>query len=325
MAHRAPPASLARFFGPLAPRRETTEEPEALMHSSRRAHPSTPRPRRSLAPLLLICTLPPGLPAAADFGRLAALLDVGGGSFEGQTLAGRPQGEGRLEWADGRVFVGEFFDGVPDGKGELTWPDGMRYRGPVVAGQIEGEARVEFADGRRYRGPFVNGMPEGLGTFRWPDRSRYTGEYVAGQRHGWGEYKGASGERYVGGFARGARHGQGTLIAADGTLFRGNFRSGQLHGFGVRVSPKGRRLNLEYWENGALVTRDAIRQSTDCHLDHGAQRWMVQGTDCENGRAHGVGNAVSTDGLLFIRDGRFDQGRLVAGRPLSLGQPQDVR
>jgi hypothetical protein len=29
--------------------------------------------------------------------------------------------------------------------------------------------------------------------------------------------------------------------------------------------------------------------------------------------------------MLFIRDGRFDQGRLVAGRTVSLGQPEDVR
>lgn len=291
------------------------------MHASTPAAVAADRSTGYLARLLMLLALLPWVPAAADFERLGATLDAGTGAFEGQALNGRPHGDGRMEWPDGRVYEGEFFDGLPDGDGELTWPDGMRYRGPVVAGRVEGEGRVDFPDGRRYRGPLLNGVPDGLGSFRWPDKSRYTGEYVAGQRHGWGEFKGADGARYVGGYARGARHGQGTLIAADGTLFRGEFRAGKLHGYGVRVSPKGRSLTLEYWERGALVSREPIRRSTDCHLDHGDQRWMVQGTDCENGRAHGLGNAVSTDGMLFIRDGRFDQGRLVAGRTVSLGQP----
>ncbi|MEE4300655.1 MAG: hypothetical protein V2J24_14550 [Pseudomonadales bacterium] len=295
------------------------------MQPSRRFRFTRIRSRQSFAPLLMILTLLTGLPAAADFERLTATLDTSTGSYEGQNLNGSPHGEGRMEWSDGRVFEGEFFDGQVDGEGELTWPDGMRYRGPVVTGRIEGEARVEFPDGSRYRGPLVNGVPEGVGTYRWPDKARYTGEFVAGERHGWGEMKEADGTRYVGGFAHGERQGQGTLIAADGALYRGDFQAGEFHGYGVRVSPKGRELSLEHWQNGELVDREPIQRSADCNLAHGERSWMVRGTACQGGQAEGVGNAVSTDGTLFIPEGRFERGRLVAGRAISLGQPEDAR
>ena len=291
--------------------------------AARTSSAGTATGQSALRTLLIASLLLPTGSALADFDRLRRALDGHASAvYEGGRRGGRREGRGVLAWPDGRVYRGQFWAGLPDGEGVLTWPDGTRFEGLLRDGRILGEARVEFADGSRYRGPLVDGLPDGLGSFRWPDRARYTGEYSEGMRHGWGEHKRADGTRYVGGFYRDERAGQGTLIRKDGTLIRGSFLRGRFHGHLVRVSPKGRSLTLEFWEDGIRKRTSTIRESTDCRLRHGDRRWMVQGDACaRKGAANGTGRAVSTDGTLFIPRGRFEQGRLVEGEMIALGQP----
>ena len=228
---------------------------------------------------------------------------------------------GLLTWADGRRYEGELAAGQPHGHGTLTCTGGNRVVGRFYRGRLHGEAQIYFADGRRFRGVLSNGIPQGLGTLRWPDKARYTGEYAAGEQEGWGEYRATDGTRYVGGFAAGKREGQGTLIDADGTLFRGTFRAGRREGYGVTVSANGSSLTLDHWRGGGRDSRRPIRRSDACRLVQGKRRWMVRGSACVDGLAHGRGQAVSIDGTQFIENGRFVLGRLVEGRMIALGQP----
>ena len=246
-----------------------------------------------------------------------------GSVYEGDFRAGRPDGRGRYRRADGLEYRGSFTEGAFDGEGELTWPAGRAYEGAFVDGRITGEGRFEYADGSRYRGELENGQPHGLGTWRSPDRDRYTGEFVHGVRDGWGEYRSADGARYVGGYDDEQRAGQGTLIAADGTLYRGRFGGGVRDGVGVRISANGSSLTLERWDAGQRTSRRAIRSTPRCRLDHTGRRWMVLESGCVDGLAHGRGNAVSTDGTLWIDGGRFLLGRLVQGEAIALGQPAE--
>jgi hypothetical protein len=280
---------------------------DARARPSRRRHLTVPG-------LLLLAGV--ALPAAG----IAAAGPFPGGAA---TVGDVADGEGRHEWPDGRVYEGEFVDGARSGQGVMTWPDGRRYEGEFRADSISGEGRMDFPDGARYRGEWRDGVPHGLGTYRWPDRDRYTGEYVDGVRSGWGEFRRSDGQRYVGGYVDGERAGQGTLIEADGTLYRGRFEAGVRDGVGIRVSPTGSSLTLETWSAGSLVGRRAIRESTGCRLRQGTRRWMVVGTECIDGLAHGRGNAVSTDGTLYVDSGRFVLGRLVTGAPFALGQPPE--
>lgn len=237
--------------------------------------------------------------------------------------AGTAKREGAtgLVWSDGRRYDGDLSEGLPHGEGALVLHEGTRARGRFYAGRLYGEAQIFFADGRRFRGVLHNGVPQGLGTLRWPDKARYTGEYEAGERAGWGEFRSADGARYVGGYAAGEREGQGTHIDADGTLFRGAFRAGRREGYGVTVSANGSSLTLERWSGRGRDSSKAIRRSEHCRLIHGRHRWMVRGSACIDGLAHGQGNAVSIDGTQFIENGRFVLGRLVEGRTIALGQP----
>lgn len=224
----------------------------------------------------------------------------------------------------GEQYRGEVRDGQPDGSGVITFADGRTLEGVFEGGRLRGEGEINWPDGARYRGPVRNGEPHGLGTWRGPEGARYTGEYVDGVRHGWGEYRAADRSRYVGGYASGRRSGQGTIIGEDGTLFRGGFRNDRMQGRGVRVSPRGRSLTVERWENGVRESSREISESTDCRLQLGAQRWMVFGSRCIDSLAHGRGHAVSTDGTLLVDSGRFVLGRLVTGSATALGQPPEV-
>jgi len=246
-----------------------------------------------------------------------------GSVYEGDFRAGVPHGGGHYQRADGVEYRGSFTDGTFDGEGELTWPGGRAYTGAFVDGSITGEGRFEYADGSRYRGALEDGQPHGLGTWRSPDRDRYTGEFVRGIRDGWGEYRSADGTHYVGGYRDERRAGQGTLIAAGGTLYRGRFGDGVRDGVGVRISANGSSLTLERWEEGQRTSRLAIRSRSRCRLEHAGRRWMVLESGCVDGLAHGRGNAVSTDGTLWIEGGRFVLGRLVQGEAIALGQPSE--
>lgn len=226
--------------------------------------------------------------------------------------------------ATGERYRGEVVDGVPNGRGVLESADGRVLEGFFEDGRMQGESEINWPDGSRYRGPVLDGEPHGLGTWRGADRARYTGEYVNGVRHGWGEFRAADGSRYVGGYESGRRSGQGTIIDSDGTLFRGGFRGDRMHGYGVRVSPRGRSLALERWDDGVRRGNQQISESSDCRLRQGTRRWMVVSSRCVDGLAHGTGHAVSTDGTLLIEPGRFVLGQLATGSETALGQPPET-
>jgi hypothetical protein len=42
------------------------------------------------------------------------------------------EGQGKYEWADGRVYEGEWKMNKMNGKGEFLWPDRRRYVGEYV-------------------------------------------------------------------------------------------------------------------------------------------------------------------------------------------------
>lgn len=248
---------------------------------------------------------------------------VNGDRYEGDFVGGELHGRGTFSWADGRVYEGAYDMGRRTGLGTFTWPGGDVYEGEFIDGVRTGEGEYRWQDGSSYRGEFVAGRRQGLGTFRWPDGARYTGEYADDVREGWGEYKWPDGSRYVGGYQGDRRSGQGTLIASDGTLYRGGFLDNQEHGVGVRVGPKGRRLTLERWSAGAQQSSQPIAPTPGCELEADGRGFMALVETCIDGLAHGRGDAVSLDGLIWYPSARFVLGRIVEGEAVALGQPPE--
>ncbi|CAO3424671.1 hypothetical protein [Azospirillum endophyticum] len=72
------------------------------------------------------------------------------GWAEGTLVAGRLEGETRVEWEDGRSFTGTYRHGHASGHGTLAFPDGHRYVGSFEGGRPTGEGEFISSAGTRY-------------------------------------------------------------------------------------------------------------------------------------------------------------------------------
>lgn len=109
-----------------------------------------------------------------------------GDEYTGQVVNDLKEGEGTLNYSDGRVFRGIFRedDAV---KGTLIFPDGAKYVGELRNGNRHGYGVYYFTDGSRYEGNSVMSVFEGKGKMTWPDGGWYEGDWVQGEIHGFGK------------------------------------------------------------------------------------------------------------------------------------------
>jgi len=133
-------------------------------------------------------------------------LQIWGGTYIGEVVNGRPNGQGTWthpdgDKVDGDKYVGEFKDGKFHGQGTYIWANGEKYAG-------------EWKDDQRY----------GQGTYTYANGDKYVGEHKDDKFHGQGTATYANGDKYVGEYKDGERHGQGTATNADGAKYVGEYK-----------------------------------------------------------------------------------------------------
>ncbi|AWK86729.1 MORN repeat-containing protein [Azospirillum thermophilum] len=89
-------------------------------------------------------------------------------------VAGRAQGDGEVQWENGRRFTGSFRDGVAEGRGSFTWPDGRRYDGEWAGDHRTGHGTLTLGNGDRYVGRFERNRPTGEGEYVTAGGARFT-------------------------------------------------------------------------------------------------------------------------------------------------------
>lgn len=99
-----------------------------------------------------------------------------------QKIKGLPQGEGILEYEDGRVMIGNFENGKLVGKGYSKSPSEGIYYGNFVDGKLDGAGYHKNKDGIIYEGTMEDGQPHGTGKLSFPQGSYC---YVTKEREGW--------------------------------------------------------------------------------------------------------------------------------------------
>ncbi|HCC43867.1 MAG TPA: hypothetical protein DEQ32_05695 [Gammaproteobacteria bacterium] len=70
---------------------------------------------------------------------------------------------GRATFTDGTTYEGEFLAGKPDGEGRLSWPNGQFYQGLWEEGFQHGAGVLTYANGDWVSGVFEKGRLHGLG------------------------------------------------------------------------------------------------------------------------------------------------------------------
>ncbi len=113
-------------------------------------------------------------------------LYIGGGTYIGEVVAGRPHGQGTWTHPDGESYVGELKAGRRHGQGTYIWANGEKYAGEWKDDQRYGQGTYTYASGAwkgdKYVGEFKNGKRHGQGTYTKSDGHKYVGEYKNGKR-----------------------------------------------------------------------------------------------------------------------------------------------
>ncbi|KAK9833875.1 hypothetical protein WJX74_008530 [Apatococcus lobatus] len=169
----------------------------------------TGRQRRKVEQRLLLkfrWPLASPLTGPARAGKLGQLLSDAG-IYEGDVLAGKPQGFGRY-YTDGTrlLYEGNWVKGVREGSGTLYYPSGEVYSG-------------QWHLNKRH----------GLGAMTYRSGDKYEGHWHLDMRHGQAQYVSQAGDIFDGTYKNDLRDGPGTVAKHHGRyVFKGNWTAGRL-------------------------------------------------------------------------------------------------
>lgn len=168
--------------------------------------------------------------ARPDLENAERLSYDGGASYVGQAVAGKRQGLGVAELANGERQAGDWDADRLDGLGIVRLGDDSRYAGQWNDGQSTGLGVREKPGVERSEGNFVAGRLEGLGVRRTLTEPNVvqSGEFQADVLDGPGVETIGDRERYEGGFRNGRRQGYGQAKGADGVVRAGLWEDGKL-------------------------------------------------------------------------------------------------
>ncbi len=80
-----------------------------------------------------------------------------GDTYDGQFVAGVPEGEGKRIWADGRTYQGTWQNGKRQGNGVITLANGNQYEGWFRANEMHGKGQC-ISEQRATTCTFFNGQ-----------------------------------------------------------------------------------------------------------------------------------------------------------------------
>ncbi|OFX03626.1 MAG: hypothetical protein A3D94_20295 [Alphaproteobacteria bacterium RIFCSPHIGHO2_12_FULL_66_14] len=170
--------------------------------------------------------------------------------------AARPDLENaeRLSYDDGASYVGQVAAGKRQGLGVADLANGERQAGDWDADRLNGLGIVRLGDDTRYAGQWRDGQSTGLGVRERPGIERIEGNFVAGRLEGLGVRRTLSEPNVVqsGEFQADRLDGPGVEVVGDRERYEGGFRNGRRQGYGQVAGADG-RARAGLWEDGKLV------------------------------------------------------------------------
>lgn len=113
--------------------------------------------------------------------------------------------------------------------------------------------------------------------------------------------------RFIGSVVNGKKEGLGALVYSNGDIYYGHWTNDKKENFGAFYSNE--LLDLQEWKNDIL-----INPSIDiAQIKSNSIEWIYLSKDSKNGLAHGLGDAITTDGKFKIIQGTFIDGKFVRG------------
>ena len=190
------------------------------------------------------------------------------GLYTGTVVAGKPSGEGRMEYTDGGVYDGSWEKGQRSGQGSMSYSNKNMYTGDWMADVENGEGTMNYASGDVYKGDWLDGKRSGEGHMEYANGDVYEGGWLDDQRSGEGVLSAGDGIRvYTGEWVEDEMEGPVVLTLSFNqeqgwvSTLEATYENGKLVGEGVYTPVNGGAITAtwEYVESmtmadGALYT-----------------------------------------------------------------------
>lgn len=228
-------------------------------------------------------------------------LELMGGVYLGDAIAGKPHGYGVHHLPNGDRYDGHWYVGKHHGQGTMFYQNGDSWQGEWKDGiPLKGNGKFHFTNNNTkicWEGPIENGKLCGEGKIVVNGKITREGTFLEGRLHGQGT---AYMENYkcTGEFQNGEPYNaQGVAYVLDGSaIYRGIWVNGKVNGNGRLEFRKDKRVIEGIFENG--FNGEVTTQYSDGRRYEGA---------IQNGKLHGKGKMLDADGNV-IYEGDYQNG-----------------
>lgn len=169
------------------------------------------------------------------------------GHYYGYVRNGKPDGLGKMNYANSSLYAGKWHAGKWHGQGLYVHGKDSIY-GEWRAGKICGDV-IYRTPQLLFEGSFIDNVPVGEGNLTLSDGSYYSGCWLDGKRNGYGDMVFSNGDSYFGEWNNNTFHGTGTYkYAKEHAVYKGEWSKGLQHGNGYYKD-----LNFVYngqWDQG---------------------------------------------------------------------------
>lgn len=225
--------------------------------------------------------------------------DLPQGHYYGYVKNGKPDGLGKMNYADSSIYAGKWHAGKWHGQGLYVHGADSIF-GEWKSGKICGDV-IYRTPQLFFEGSFVDNVPVGEGNLALSDGSYYSGCWLAGKRNGHGDMVFSNGDSYFGEWRNNMFHGTGTYkYAKENAIYKGEWSKGLQHGIGYYKD-----LNFVYngqWDQGWM--------DGDGHL-------YFKNGDKYEGTLHN--NLLDGIGCYIYANGNRYEGEFVNGKINGLG------
>jgi hypothetical protein len=206
------------------------------------------------------------------------------------------EGNGFVEYADGRRLYGCFHQNILQNFKKLVLPEGTTYKGDLLDNgyrcgrgclysdkekllydgtwdndkRVEGVAWEQLPSNVLCEYKYSGGVKQQVGKYTWPDGTVYEGRLVKGLKAGEGKCTYPDGSQYSGQWLNDKRHGQGSYTIGS-RMYTGTWENDMEHGEGT-VTEGGILLMTGKWTSGKLNGRFSVYLQDGEVLDGGIWR-----------------------------------------------------
>lgn len=221
------------------------------------------------------------------------------GHYNGYVKNNKPDGLGKMEYANGVLYSGKWKDGKYNGQGVLI-QGADTIVGDWDKGKVSGDVLYR-TNSFFYEGTMVDNLPTGIGNLTVEDYSYYTGNWIDGKRTGIGEVYYINGDSYIGEWDNDQFDGVGKYVYdSSNASYDGEWKDGLQDGQGYYRSPEFAYRGE--WEKGWMDGEGTL---------------VFKNGDKYEGTIHE--NIIDGIGTYTFNNGNFYEGEFVEGQITGLG------